>query len=435
MRINRRQMGKGLAALAAGALVSPSHFAIARGRARLVVIGGGPAGATVAGSVKKAAPHLDVVLIEPATQYTSCFFSNYYIGGMRSFASITHSYAGFDAIGVDVVHQTAAAIDLDRKQVRLRRGEEIAYDKLVVAPGIDFKFGGIERYTEKTADIMPHAWKGGRQSQLLRGKLEKMRDGGVVVIAPPVMPYRCPPGPYERACTIASYLKKAKPKSKIVVLDPKMNFSKQPVFEEAFRKYYDGMIEMHLTNDIDDYSVTRVDPRTGEIETKAGLTVKADVANIIPPQTAGRVALEAGLAEGDWCPIRPENFASAKAKDVYVLGDAAIAADMPKSAYSASSQAHVVAADIVAELASGDHPSARYRNTCWSFLAPGDSVKIGADYAPGDFKGSLGLVPSGSFVSEPGESAELRKEGYDASLAWYATLTNEVFQKMASAGK
>lgn len=429
VRFDRRQFATGLGAAVAGALFVPSRFAIAEGSARVVVIGGGPAGATVAALVKTAAPKLQVTLIEPKISYTTCFFSNYYIGGLKSFASLTHRYSGFDALGVEFVHQAVTAIDLEKKEVRVPRGEPIPYDRLVVAPGIDFVFDGIERYSKETAELMPHAWQGGHQTQLLRGQLEKMEDGGVVVIAPPKMPYRCPPGPYERACAIAHYLKSEKPKSKLVILEPKMNFSKQPVFEEAFKKYYADIIELHLTNDIDDFSVTRVDSDTGEIQTKAGFTVKAAVANIIPKQTAGRIALDAGLAEGGWCPVEPENFLSSKVKDVYVVGDAAIAGPMPKSAFAANSQARIVAADIVAELTGADHPEPHFRNTCWSFLAPGDSVKIGADYAPGEVKGVKQLVPSGSFVSQPGESAAVRTEAYDESHAWYATLTREVFQK------
>ncbi len=427
--INRRELGRGFAG--AAALVAAPAILRAAGGGRVVVIGGGPGGATVAGEVKAAAPELKVTLVEPQTEYTSCFYSNFYIGGMRSLASITQTYYGLKNAGVEVVHQWVAGIDLEKRLVKLKRGADLPYDRLVVAPGIDFKFEGIERYSEATAEVMPHAWKGGAQSRLLRRKLEQMDDGGTVVIAPPKMPYRCPPGPYERACAIAHYLKTAKPKSKLVILDPKLMFSKQPVFEEAFNKYYADIIELHLTNDIDDFSVTRVDARTGEIETKAGLTVKAAVANIIPQQTAGRIAIEAGLADGDWCPIEPENFQSAKAKDVYIVGDAAIAADMPKSAFAANSQGRVVAADILAELAGRKHPEGHFRNTCWSFLAPDDSVKIGADYAPGDVKGRHQLVASGSFVSQPGEGAALRKEVYDESLAWYATLTRQVYQRKA----
>lgn len=429
MKLDRRQFGKGVGAVLASSLFVPPRFAIAQGQARVVVIGGGPAGTTVAARVKTAAPKLSVTLIEPKLAYTTCFFSNYYIGGLKTYASLTHRYTNFDGLGVEFVHQAVTAIDLEKKEVLVPRGDPIPYDRLVVAPGIDLVFEGIERYSAETAAIMPHAWQGGSQTQLLREKLEAMPDGGTVVIAPPKMPYRCPPGPYERACTIAHYLKTAKPKSKLIILDPKMNFSKQPVFEEAFKKYYADIVELHLSNDIDDFSITRVDPGDGEIQTKAGFTVKADVANIIPHQTAGKIAVDAGLAEKGWCPVEPENFLSSKAKDVYVVGDAAIAGPMPKSAFAANSQAQIVAADIVAELAGADHPEPHFRNTCWSFLAPGDSVKIGADYAPGDVKGVKQLVASGAFVSQPGESEAVRKEAYDESQAWYTTLTNDMFLK------
>ncbi len=314
--------------------------------------------------------------------------------------------------------------------MRLDGGRRFAYDRLVVAPGIDFKFDGIEGYDAHASEVMPHAWKGGWQSRLLRRKLKAMPDGGVVVIAPPRNPYRCPPGPYERACVIAHYLKTAKPKSKLIILDPKMAFSKQPVFEEAFAKYYKDIVELNLTNDIDDMSLVRVNAKTGEVTTKAGTTVKAAVANVIPDQRAGNIAKLAGLVEGDWCPVHLENFKSKKADNVYVVGDAAIAAEMPKSAFSSNNQAKAVAADILADLAGNkDRPPAHYRNTCWSMLAPDDSVKIGANYAPGELNGKHVLVPSDSFVSKPGEPASVRKEDYDQSIAWYATLVSEIFAK------
>lgn len=428
--IDRRQFGLGAAALGVSLVARP---ALAQGAAKVVVIGGGPGGATVAGTVKLANAKLDVTLIEPQRFYTTCFLSNFYIGGLRTRASITQSYEGLRAAGIRVVRDRAAAIDMTKKSVRLQNGGDIAYDRLVVAPGIGFKYNSIEGYSEEAAKLMPHAWSGGAQSKLLRQKLLDMEDGGLVVIAPPRNPYRCPPGPYERACAIAHYLKTAKPKSKLVILDPKMSFSKQPVFEEAFAKYYKDIIELHLTNDIDDMGLARVDPRTGEVVTKSGAKFKAAVANIIPDQHAGDIAISSGLAEGDWCPVHVENFKSAKSEFVYVLGDSSAAAEMPKSAYSANNQAKVVAADILADLAGTARAEARYRNTCWSFLAPDDSVKIGADYAPGDVKGKHVLVPSKSFVSQPGEKPALRKEVFDESLAWYDTLIASVFLENSGA--
>jgi len=258
-----------------------------------------------------------------------------------------------------------------------------------------------------------------------------MRDGGVVVMVTPNNPFRCPPGPYERACMIAHYLKTKKPKSKLIILDPKKAFSKQPVFIEAFDKYYKDIIELNLTTEIDDFAVTRVDPKTKEIVTKAGKKVTADVANIIPQQRAGEIAHKAGVAKGDWCPINPENFSAKEVKDIYVLGDASVAVEMPKSAFSANSQAKVVAADIIAELTKKDKFPARYRNTCWSLLAPDDDVKIGANYAAKDGK----LDPSGSFVSQRGEAADVRKQNYAESVAWYDSIISEMFAKPATGTK
>ena len=420
--------GAGLAASATGVF---GRFAIAQAAGKVVVVGGGAGGATVANQLKKGDPNLDVTLVEPKQTYTSCFFSNLYLGGFRSFESITHDYTGLEKHGVRVVHDVATGVDPQKKTVQLKGGDALPYDRLVLSPGIDLKYATIEGYSPEAAEVMPHAWLAGAQTELLKKKLEAMRDGGVVVMAAPNNPFRCPPGPYERACMIAHYLKTQKPKSKLIIFDPKKAFSKQPVFLEAFDKYYKNIIEMNLTNEIDDFTVVRVDPKTGEVVTKAGRTEKADVANIVPNQRAGDIAHKAGCTEGDWCPVNFENFTSAKMPGIYVLGDAAIANEMPKSAFSANSQAKVVAADILSELSKQERFPARYRNTCWSMVAPDDSVKIGANYAPGEKDGKKLLAPSGSFVSQPGEDAALRKATFEESLGWYSGITADVFTKSA----
>jgi NADPH-dependent 2,4-dienoyl-CoA reductase/sulfur reductase-like enzyme len=427
-QISRREFARlaGAGGIGAWASMASSSFAIAQGAAKVVVVGGGAGGATVAHYVKKGAPELDVTLIEVNPIYNSSFFSNLYIGGFRTLESLNHDYGGLRKLGVKVVHDFATDVDATKKTVKTRGGRSYPYDKLVLSPGIDIKYDSIKGYSREASNIMPHAYTtsaaGKRQ---LKQQLLAMRDGGTVAMVMPNNPYRCPPGPYERACMIAHYLKTKKPKSKLVILDPKKAFSKQPVFTEAFDKYYKSIIELNLTTEIDDYAVVSVDAKTREIVTKAGKRVKADVANIIPQQRAGEIAVKAGCTEGDWCPINADNFGSKKVQHVYVLGDASVANEMPKSAFSANSQAKVVAGDILAELAKKERFPARYRNTCWSLLAPDDDVKIGANYAPKDGK----LDPSGGFVSQRGETADVRKQNYIESIGWYAAISADMFAK------
>ncbi len=429
--VTRRQFGHlfGGTGLAAIGTSSFGSFAIAQGIGKVVIVGGGAGGASVAHALKLGEPKLDVTLIEVNPKYTSCFFSNLYIGGFRTFESITHNWDGLRKLGVKVVREWATDVDTTKRVVKTAGGRTFAYDKLVLSPGIEIKYATIEGYSKEAAQIMPHAWLAGPQTQLLKAQLEAMKDGATVVLAAPNNPYRCPPGPYERACMIAHHIKTKKPKSKLVIVDPKKAFSKQPVFMEAFDKYYKGIIELNLSNDIDDFSVTKVDAKSREIFTKAGKTIKADVANIVPSQRAGEIVHKAGCAEGDWCPINLDNFTSKKVQNVYVLGDAsAVPVEMPKSAFTANSQAKVVAGDILAELAKKERFPARYRNTCWSMVAPDDSVKVGGNFTPKDGKWEV----TGSFVTKPGEDAATHKANFEESLGWYSGITTDIFAKGAS---
>jgi NADPH-dependent 2,4-dienoyl-CoA reductase/sulfur reductase-like enzyme len=429
--LSRRQFGKLAAGAGAGAATSLfAPFAIAQGARRVVIVGGGAGGATVANVVKSGAPNLDVTLIEANQIYSSSFFSNLYLGGFRSLESLNHGYTGLRRLGVRVVHDYATDVDHARKVVRTRGRRTYPFDKLVLSPGIDIKYDSIQGYSREDSRLMPHAYNtDAPQKRLLKQQLQAMRDGGTVVMVMPNNPFRCPPGPYERACMIAHYLKTRKPKSKLVIFDPKRAFSKQPVFTEGFDRHYKNIIELNLSTEIDDFSVVSVDPKTKEVVTKAGRRQRGDVVNVIPQQRAGEIAAKAGVNEGDWCPINPESFASTKVENVYVLGDASIAAEMPKSAFSANSQAKVVAADILTVLAGKEKFDPRFRNTCWSLIAPDDCVKVGANYQP---KGNK-LDPSGSFVSQRGEPADLRKQNYQESLAWYTNITDEMFAKGSSA--
>ncbi|MFN3867848.1 MAG: FCSD flavin-binding domain-containing protein [Hyphomicrobiaceae bacterium] len=429
---SRRQFAKllGSAGLAAasgtGAFAQVAAPNVARGaRVRVVVIGGGPGGGTLAHILRRGSPELDVTLIEEQQLYTTCFFSNLYLGGFRSYESLVHDYTGLEAVGVRMVRERATDINTTQKQITLQSGQQVPYDRLVLSPGIDFKYEDVPGYSVAAAEVMPHAYKAGPQTKLLYDQLRAMPDGGTVVIAAPPNPFRCPPGPYERVCMIAHYLKTQKPRSKLVLLDPKKSFSKQSLFMDVFQKDYAGIVETHLSTDIDSFAIKSVDPKTKTVETVAGLKVKADVANIIPPQRAGRIAAVAGCTEGDWCPIVPETFASAKVDDIYVVGDAADAGDMPKSAFSANSQAKSVSNDIEALFADKPRYASRYRNTCWSMLGPSNSVKIGAYYEPRDGRVSVKL----GFVSDGTEDTRTREKSYKESLGWYAGMIAEVFNK------
>jgi len=426
--ITRRELGRIGSAFGIAGMSSAmfGNFAIAKGAGKVVIVGGGAGGATVAHYVKKGAPDLDVTLIEAKPTYSSSFFSNLYLGGLRSLDSLNHDYAGLTKLGVKVVRDFATDVDSSVKVVKTRGGGSFEFDKLVLSPGIDMKYDSIPGYSREAAAVMPHAYTtDGSQKELLKSQLDALPDGGTVIMVMPNNPFRCPPGPYERACMIAHQLKTKKPRSKLVVLDPKKAFSKQPVFEEAIERYYKAFVELNLSNEFDDFSVVRVDPKTREVETKDGTKWKGDVVNVIPQQRAGEIAIKAGCAEGDWCPINAENFSSAKVENIYVLGDASIASEMPRSAFSANSQAKVVAADILVELANKEKFPARFRNTCWSLVAPDDCIKVGANYAPKDGK----LDPSGSFVSQRGEDATIRKQNFAESVAWYESITADMFAK------
>ena len=428
---SRRQFGKLLGGAGAVTAVGLPTFAIAQTKPKVVVVGGGAGGATAAHYLKKdGGAAIDVTLIEANATYSSSFFSNLFIGGLRKFETLNHSYAGLKSAGVNVVQAYASAVDTSKKVVITRDGKRFPYDKLVLSPGIEIKFDSIEGYSKDLAQRFPHAYDTNGAGKLaLMNAINTMKDGGTFAMVMPNNPYRCPPGPYERACMIAHQLKTKKPKSKLVIIDPKKAFSKQPVFVEAFDKYYKGIVELNLTNDIDDFAVTRFDAKAKEITTKAGKKVKFDAANVIPQQRAGYIARASAVVDGDWVPVNPENFSAKANKDIYVLGDATVAAEMPKSAFSANSQAKVAVNDILAELLKKEKFPARFRNTCWSLVAPDDCVKIGANYAPKDGK----LDPSGGFVSQPKEEAGIRKQNYAESIGWYDGIIADMFNKQTAA--
>jgi len=308
-----------------------------QGLAKVVIIGGGYGGATCAKYMRKLAPGVHVTLVEQNKNYVTCPFSNKVIGGLIKIEDITHSYDNLaKRYGVSVVHDLATDVDPVKKTVKLKGGKALQYDRLVMSPGVDFVWNAIEGYDAAAAELMPHAWKAGPQTLLLRKQVEAMKDGGTVLICSPDNPYRCPPGPYERASLIANYLKEHKPKSKVVILDRKDKFSKQSLFVGGWEKMYPGMIEW--VSKSAGGTIVKVDPKKGVVENDNGFTWEGDVVNVIPPHRAGEIAQRTGLVDDKgWCPVNQTTFESTKHADIYVIGDAAVAGQMPKSGYAAGS--------------------------------------------------------------------------------------------------
>ena len=421
--ITRRRFGALIGLGAATAL--PPLVSSGRARPRVVVVGGGAGGATVARYlVRDSSGALDVTLVERSKRYTSCFFSNLYLGDRRDLGSITHRYDTLAAMeGLSVVHDRAVGVERERKVVTLAGGDELPYDRLVLSPGIELVHDSVPGYSEAAAGIAPHAWRGGAQTALLKAKLDALENGQNIVMVVPPNPYRCPPGPYERVSMMAHVLKmKGFEASTITIIDAKSTFSKQALFAEGWERYYGGMIEW-LPPEIHG-GVTAVDARAGTVETDFD-TFEGALLNIIPAQRAGAIASDAGLADDSgFCPIEAGSMRSRIDPNVFVVGDASVAGAMPKSAFSANSQARVAALVIRGELLGTAVPRADYANTCWSLIAPEDAVKIGARYEAGE-DGTI--VGTSSFVSDTGEEAELREATYRESLDWYDAIIADMF--------
>jgi NADPH-dependent 2,4-dienoyl-CoA reductase/sulfur reductase-like enzyme len=417
---NRRQFfGAAMGAAALGF----ARPALAQGAAKVVVIGGGFGGASCARALRQLDPNIQVTLVEPNATYTSCPFSNAVIVGMRPLEAQQFSYGKFAAESIAVAPQMAVGIDAQARSVKLADGSSLAYDRLVLAPGIDLRFDALEGYDQAAAEKMPHAWKAGAQTTLLRRQLEAMDDGGLVVIAAPANPFRCPPGPYERASLIAWYLKTKKPRSKLIILDAKDAFSKQKLFQSAWAALYPGMVEwVGLSQG---GKVTSVDPATNTLTTDFGKHT-AQVANVIPPQKAGAIAVLAGAVDKTgWCSIDPVSFESRLVPNIHVIGDACIAGAMPKSAFSANAQAKACAGAVVTLLSGNAPPQPKLINTCYSLVAPDYGISIAGVYQPKN--GLFADVEGAGGVSPLDAPATVRAQEAVFADAWFATATAEAF--------
>jgi len=422
--LNRRRFLQWLGTTSALSAFGVPSLSFSKPGARVVVVGGGFGGATCAKYLKRFDPSLVVTLIASEKTFATCPFSNMVIGGLKKMDFITHGYEKLRTIhGVDVVHDVVSSIDSAGKRVQTTGGKTLTYDRLVLSPGIGFQWNAIEGYDQAASEIMPHAWQAGPQTTLLRKQLEAMPNGGVVVIAPPDNPFRCPPGPYERASLIAHYLKKNKPRSKVLILDAKDTFSKQPLFQDAWDEFYPDHIEWVPGSQ--GGKVTRVDTKQMTVHTEDEKH-KAAVINIIPPQQAAAITHSSGLTnKKGWCPVNQKNFESTMHKGIHVIGDASIAGKMPKSGYSASSQAKACAAEIVAELRGETVGVSSWVNTCYSLIAPDYGISVAAVYRLTD-KGIMPVKGAGGVGPRDAPRETRRMEALYAE-GWYKAITADIF--------
>ncbi len=413
----------GAAGVAVSSTVALTSPAIGQIAPKVVIIGGGAGGATLARRLKVGAPEIDITLIEAAKTYSSPFLSEHFLGGFRSLNSLTHRYDGLAANGITVVHARATGVDTHKRVLTLHDATTLPYDKLVIAPGVDFRFDKIQGYTPDVAHRIPHAWRYGAQNLSLRNQLLDMKDGGTVVMTVPLGVIRGGSAPYTRASLVAHYLKYHKPKSKLILLDSNRDFAQRDVFEEAWKQNYDGILEHHLSTFPGQHTVVRVDANTLELQTHEGERVRADVMSVVPEQRAGLFAHVAGCVDGDWCPVDAATFESRDVKHVHILGDAADLGIMPKTASTANSQAAAVANHLASSLVGKKRFPVRFRNAQWSLIATNNAIKAGATYVLG--KGEV--VEASHFASGLKEAEAVRARNFQESLNWYDAITRDMF--------
>ncbi|MEZ5825046.1 MAG: NAD(P)/FAD-dependent oxidoreductase [Geminicoccaceae bacterium] len=420
-------MSRRSALIAGGALVAGFSM-IRRGHAasgRVVIIGGGFGGATCAKYIKRADPAIDVTLIEANASYITCPFSNGVLADIDTLDDLTLNYGRLASNhGVKVVKGNASAVDSVLKRVMLSDGRSFDYDRLVISPGVDFRFNDIDGLTASVSNkAIPHAWKAGSQTTLLRRKLHAIEDGGTFIITVPPSPYRCPPAPYERASLAAYWLKKNKPKSKVLILDSNDSMPKQALFEEAWSQLFPGMVT-RITGS-QGGEVVAVDPYGMTVDTASGETVKGSVINIIPPHKAGAIAAKARVKKGDWCPVNPATFESTKVPGIHVIGDACTASPLPKSGAAANSQGKVCA-QAIADIFAGKTPGEPlFSNACYSVIQPKYAIALATIY--GMRNGSLALVNGPNVTSPVGASKDYREKEFKDAGGWYRSLVSDSF--------
>jgi sulfide dehydrogenase [flavocytochrome c] flavoprotein subunit len=428
MTMNRRDFVKTTGVIAAVGAIGLPNIVLGQGK-KVVVVGGGTGGATAAKYIKMADPAIDVTLIEPNKEYYTCYLSNEVLSGERTLDSLRQGYDGLKAHGINVVHEKATGIDGEKKVVKTESGE-YPFDRCVVSPGVSMLYDKIEGYSKEVSRKLPHAWKAGEQTRILRSQLEAMEDGGVVIISTPPNPFRCPPGPYERASQIAMYLKNNKPKSKVLILDSNQKFSKQGLFTQGWEKLYGFGTENSLIEwqPGPDSAVVSVNPENMSVETSFGDSVKGAVINIIPAQAAGQIAIDAGLTDDSgWCPVNKKSFESTLHAGIHVIGDSSIATAMPKSGYSANSQGKVAAAAVVSLLNGEDVGTPSYVNTCYSIIGKDYGISVAGVYRLSEDGGTISEVEgAGGVTPMDAEPFALARE-VQYAYSWYNNIVHDIF--------
>jgi sulfide dehydrogenase [flavocytochrome c] flavoprotein subunit len=419
---------RGFAALVGGAAALPlfgTSLASAARTPRVVVIGGGFAGATFAKYLRRAMPTARITLVEPKKSYVSCVYSNEVVVGLSTLKPLTVGYAALaEAYGIHHVRRSAVAIDPVARRVTLSSGDKLPYDKLVVAPGMAYRYDALPGWTEETAALLPAAWHAGPETTQLAARLKAMPNGGTAIITVPPAPYRCPPAPYERASLFAWYLKRTKPAAKVLILDANETFPKQALFEEGWAKLFPGMVTRIPGSK--GGAVQSVDAVAMRVVAGAG-SFSGAVINIIPPQRAGDLATAAGLTDQTgWCPVDPRTFASKLVPDVHVLGDAA-ASGLPKSATSANAGAKVAALAIAKLFAGRPVTDPLFINTCYSRLAPDYAIGIASVFGVDPVSGAIVVRNTGTGTSPLGASLGYRKEEAEDADKWFRALMSDTF--------
>lgn len=426
--ISRRHFFQILAATAAG--LSGCQFPQPKlGSAHVVVLGGGFGGATAAKTLRLLNPDLRITLIEPKAEYVTCPGSNWLFAGLTGLPQLTVDYRALkDRHGIAIVADTASKIEPNRRQVRLAGGQVLSYDRLILSPGIAFRWDAIAGYTLDMAQQFPHAWQAGPQTQLLAQQLRSLRPGGVVVIVAPPDPYRCPPGPYERASMMAWWFKQHNPRGKILILDPKRSFSKQALFEAGWRVHFgyggeNSLIEWHS---LADNPITQFDAHSKTLISDFGDRFTGDVLNIIPPQTAAAIAMSHGLVDqAGWCPVDPQTSQSRFDSFIHIIGDAAHFAPIPKSAFAANSEAKACAIAVSALLKEQAPPEPRWLNTCYSLVTPRHGISVAGVYRL-DEKHAVAAIKGAGGMSD-GQSPQLREAEAGYARSAYRHLVENTF--------